>query len=169
MVLINENMNSISFSEKGVQQAIEKAMNKVSRVTVDGRKWTPIPIYGVIKAGTPSLANNEIIGFEYFDVDEPNEYFSLRVSGDSMRDDRICNGDLVLIKKQSDAEDGEIVAVLIDGQDATLKRIKYSATGISFIAENPDFEPIVITYAKLKEDPDYIRILGVVKNLLVKF
>ncbi len=169
MVLINENMNSISFSKKSVQQAIEKAINEVSRVTVDGRKWTPIPIYGVIKAGTPSLANNEIIGFEYFDVDEPNEYFSLRVSGDSMRDARICNGDLVLIKKQSDAEDGEIVAVLIDGQDATLKRIKYSATGISFVAENPDYEPIVITYAKLKEDPDYVRILGVVKGLLIKF
>lgn len=169
MVFVNENIGSISFNRERIDRAILKALNEVERINVDGKKWTPVPIYGVIKAGEPSLANNEVIGFEYFNVDNSEEYFSLRVSGDSMCGARICDGDLVLIKKQSDALDGEIVAVLIDGQDSTLKRIKYSAAAISFIADNPKYEPIIVTYAKLKEDPDYIRILGVVKSLVVKF
>jgi repressor LexA len=169
MILVNVNENTVSYNQERIDRAVEKALSDVKKVTVDGREWSPIPIYGVIKAGTPSLASNEVLGYEFFDVDNSSEYFSLRVSGDSMCGARICDGDLVLIKKQPDAEDGEIVAVLIDGQDSTLKRIKYSATTLMFIADNPEYEPIVITYAQLKEDPDYVRILGVVKGLLVKF
>lgn len=128
-----------------------------------------IPIYGPIKAGTPSLADNEIIGYEPFAVENPEGHFFLKVSGDSMVGSRICDGDLVLIKKQLAAEDGEIVAVLIDGNDSTLKRIKHTENSLLLLADNPKFDPIIITYEKLKEDPDYVRILGVVRGLFVKF
>lgn len=128
-----------------------------------------IPVYGPIPAGSPSLANDYIIGYEPFEIEEADNHFFLKVSGDSMNGARICNGDLVLLKKQDDANDGEIVAVLINGEETTLKRIKYSVKGITFVAENPSYEPIMVTFAQLKEDPDYVRILGVVKRLVVKF
>jgi repressor LexA len=128
-----------------------------------------IPIFGPIRAGTPSLADNQIIGYEPFAVENPEKHFFLKVSGDSMIGSRICDGDLVLIEKQPEARDGEIVAVLIDGQDATLKQIKYTPTAIIFIAHNPTYDPIVIPIEQIKEDPEYIRILGVVTSLVVKF
>lgn len=128
-----------------------------------------IPIYGPIKAGTPSLADNEIIGYEPFAVENPEKHFFLKVAGDSMIGSRIFDGDLVLVEKQPEAADGEIVAVLIDGQDATLKQIKYTSTAIIFIAHNPSYDPIVIPIEQIQKDPEYIRILGVVSCLVVKF
>lgn len=70
----------------------------------------------------------------------PEEYFAVRVSGDSMLP-TISDGDTVLVRKQSDVENGEIAVVLIDGEDATIKRVYKSEQGVTLVADNPSVYP----------------------------
>jgi len=114
-----------------------------------------IPIVGVIAAGVPILAQENIEGFEYvpesLDVD-----FCLRIKGDSMIGAYIFDGTLVFIRKQQEVENGEIAAVLIDGQDATLKRV-YKNNGMVILrAENPNYPDQIYTKKDMKE----VSILG---------
>ena len=114
-----------------------------------------VPILGVIAAGLPILAQENIEGFEYvpenLDVD-----FCLRVKGDSMINARILDGDLVFIRRQSDVETGEIAAVLVDGENATLKRV-YKINGTVVLrAENPNYPDQIYTKKDMKE----VSILG---------
>ncbi len=117
-------------------------------------KAKKIPIVGTIAAGLPLLAQENIEGFEYvpenLDVD-----FCLRVRGDSMMNARILDGDLVFIRKQQEVENGEIAAVLIDG-DATLKRF-YQINGMVMLrSENPNYPEMIYTKKDMKE----VSILG---------
>lgn len=101
-----------------------------------------IPLLGTIAAGQPILVEENFE--EYIDIDEKvNADFCLRVNGDSMINANIKNGDIVFIKKQSDVDDGEIAAVLID-DSATLKRVYKIGKIIQLRAENPTFEPITL-------------------------
>lgn len=101
-----------------------------------------IPLLGTIAAGNPILAEEHIE--EYIDFDEKVQAdFCLRVKGDSMINANIKSGDIVFIKKQSDVDDGEIAAVLIDGE-ATLKRVYKIGDVIQLRAENPSFPPITL-------------------------
>lgn len=81
-----------------------------------------IPIYGTIRAGRPITANEEITGFTYIDAENPSDYFALRVTGDSMNAARIYEGDIIICRKQNYIENGQIAVVLIDNEDATVKR-----------------------------------------------
>jgi len=117
-------------------------------------KAKKIPIVGTIAAGLPLLAQENIEGFEYvpenLDVD-----FCLKVKGDSMMNARILDGDLVFIRKQQEVENGEIAAVLIDG-DATLKRF-YQINGMVMLrSENPNYPEMIYTKKDMKE----VSILG---------
>jgi repressor LexA len=117
-------------------------------------KAKKIPIVGTIAAGLPFLAQENIEGFEYvpenLDVD-----FCLKVKGDSMMNARILDGDLVFIRKQQEVENGEIAAVLIDG-DATLKRF-YQINGMVMLrSENPNYPEMIYTKKDMKE----VSILG---------
>jgi repressor LexA len=82
-----------------------------------------IPLLGRIAAGAPveSLAGNDTLNFSDF-AGGPNTY-ALRVRGDSMIEDHICDGDFVLIERATEARDGEIVVALVDGMETTLKRL----------------------------------------------
>lgn len=101
-----------------------------------------IPLLGTITAGQPILAEENFE--EYIDIDKKvNADFCLKVNGDSMINANIRNGDIVFIKKQPDAEDGEIAAVLID-DSATLKRVYKIGDVIQLRAENPAFKPITL-------------------------
>ena len=99
----------------------------------------PLNILGTIAAGIPILAQEDIEGVEYV----PKNFhadFCLRVKGDSMIGARILDGDIVYIRKQPDVENGEIAAVIIDNEDATLKRV-YKRNGIITLRpENPMYE-----------------------------
>jgi repressor LexA len=111
------------------------------------RRMRDVPVLGRIAAGTPILAAEH--------VDEvmplPTELvgdgpvFLLEVKGDSMIDAGIHEGDLVAIHKQSDARDGEIVACLIDGEDATVKRLQRRDGKVYLHSENPAYEPMVFS------------------------
>ena len=104
-----------------------------------------VPLVGRIAAGTPILAEEDIE--EIFPL--PTELvgndpvFMLRVSGDSMIEAGIFDGDLVVIKRQSDANEGDLVAALIDGEEATIKRFRREAGKVVLIPENRSYEPMV--------------------------
>ena len=92
-------------------------------------KGSRIAIIGEIRAGLPIITNESVLGYEYAEVDA-EEYFYLRVQGDSMKNIGMIDGSLVLFHKQQYAEDGDIVACLVGGDSATVKRFRRSKKNI---------------------------------------
>lgn len=105
----------------GVNWAWLAGTEGVSKYPEKKQPAKKIPIIGTIAAGVPILAQENIDGYEYVPEDLSVD-FCLRIKGDSMIGARILDGDLVYIRKQPEVENGEIAAVLIDGE-ATLKRV----------------------------------------------
>ena len=113
-----------------------------------------IPLIGSIACGTPILAEEHIE--EYIDIPKHiSADFALTCKGDSMINARIFDGDIVYIRQQDTVENGEIAAVLIDGE-ATLKRVQIFEDHISLEPENPQYRPLVYW----GEEMNTIRILG---------
>lgn len=114
-----------------------------------------IPRIGMIACGDPLLAQQNIEGYdnvpEYVKCD-----FTLVCRGDSMINARIFDGDIVCIREQPDVENGEIAAVLIDSEEATLKRVKIFDDHIVLEPENPMYKPLVFW----GEEMNSVRILG---------
>lgn len=100
------------------------------------------PMLGTIAAGEPIIANEEYDIYISADASIKAD-FCLQVHGDSMINARICNGDIVFIKRQPDVHNGQIAAVLI-GNEVTLKRVYKHPRQIVLQAENPLYPPIVI-------------------------
>ncbi len=118
-------------------------------------KTKKIPLIGTIACGIPIFAEENIEG--YVPIPENiHADFCLRCTGDSMINARILDGDVVLIRKQPDVDDGQIAAVLIENE-ATLKRVYHNKDGgVTLVAENPTFAPMTITASDCVE----VRILG---------
>lgn len=117
------------------------------------------PIVGSIPAGYPALAFEDIEGYASIPYADVENYFFLRVKGDSMINANIHTGDLVLIRKQECAEDGQIVAARVNGDEATLKRYKKQGDTVLLLPENPAYEPKIVP---LKEfDIGCAQIIGV--------
>lgn len=112
---------------------------------IDG--FSKIPILGEIACGEPLLAEENIDGYidEATETLPVGELFYLKAKGDSMLP-TIPNSSYVLIRKQETVEDGEIAAVIVNGDnEATLKRVKRQNGMIILIADNPNYDPIIIT------------------------
>ncbi|WP_051291306.1 transcriptional repressor LexA [Fictibacillus gelatini] len=117
-------------------------------------KTIRLPVLGYIAAGQPILANEHIE--EWTEI--PNlwnlkegQVFILRVKGDSMIGSRIYDGDRVVVKIQPDVENGEIAVVNVNGDEATLKRVKKTPTGqVILYPDNPNYEPILINNEKAR-------------------
>lgn len=118
-------------------------------------KYKEIPVLGTIAAGVPILAQEDILGHEYVSPNEPID-FCLKIKGDSMINARIFDGDIVFIHRQPEVENGEIAAVQIDGESATLKRIYIAGGNVILHPENPLYKDIVFS----KKDKKNITILG---------
>lgn len=113
-----------------------------------------VPLLGTIACGSPILAEENVEDL----VDCPDfvhATFALRCKGDSMIGARILDGDIVYIRQQPDVDNGEIAAVLIEGE-ATLKRVYKTPGQLVLQPENPKFSPLVYSGETL----DHIRILG---------
>ena len=139
---------------------IEDKPSLPSNVTpIDFSHLQRIPILGRIAAGVPIYAEENIEGYTYTDLNGGAEYFGLRVRGDSMNAARIYDGDIVIIRRQDIVENGEIAAVLIDDQDATLKRFSRHGDIVTLMPQstNPVNQPFVYD---LKETT--VKILGLV-------
>lgn len=129
-----------------------------------GEEQRMAPILGVIQAGTPILASQQIEGYAPVHVPDPEECFFLRVSGNSMINAGIREGDLVLIRRQETAENGQIVACLVEGEAATLKRFRVQKGVVILQPENPDYEPKLIPLAEFELGA--ARIIGVAIQLV---
>ena len=116
-----------------------------------------IPLVGVVTAGYPILAVENIEGYLPWDGSE--DCFALRVKGDSMIGAGILDGDVVVIRPQSTAENGEIVVALL-GDEATVKRLRLDGGQVWLLPENPAYSPI---------DGREAAILGKVKAVMRKY
>lgn len=123
-----------------------------------------LPIVGSISCGNGIVAYENIEGYEKTPRDWLNggEYFYLRAKGDSMINARIMDGDLLLIRRQDDVENGEIAAVWIDGE-AVLKRVFKSNGSVILQSENPKYPPIILDGSK------DVRIIGKLKKVVLNF
>lgn len=113
-----------------------------------------IHLLGEIACGEPIYAAEDFESYVWCGSDVKAD-FALRCKGDSMIGARINDGDIVFIRKQDDVENGEIAAVIIEGE-ATLKRVYKAIDTITLSAENPTFQPLVYT----KERLDQVYIIG---------
>ena len=129
-------------------------------------KKKKIPIIGEIRAGSPILTNETLLGYESAEVDDIDEYFYLKVQGDSMKNIGMVNGSLVLFRKQQYAEDGDVVACLVGGDSATVKRFRRAKKTIYLIPENEDYSPICLSTDDFESGE--ARILGVALEVKIK-
>ena len=118
------------------------------------------PVLGRIPAGYPALAQDEIIGYHPVNVPNPEECFWLVVHGDSMIDAGIQQGDQVLIRKQPAADNGQIVACRMNGDDATLKRFHQQGDAVILYPANSKYQPIIVPKGDFENG--YASIIGVV-------
>lgn len=130
------------------------------------RTRNQVPIIGEIRAGSPIITNETLLGYESADVDDADEYFYLQVCGDSMKDCGMINGSLVLFRKQQYAENGDIVACLIGGDSATVKRFFKRDRRIILQPENEAYDPIELSPVDFETGE--ARILGVAQQVKIK-
>jgi repressor LexA len=168
-----------SILERGVSKSSVENIIKICRalgITVEdleriasGEMFTSVgemvllPIYGKISCGNGTIAYESIEGYEATPKDWLNggDYFYLRAKGDSMTGARINGGDLLLIRKQPEVENGEIAAVLI-GDDALLKKVYKNGDALLLQSENPAYPPIFCPPAEAV-------IIGKLKMVTIKF
>jgi repressor LexA len=120
-----------------------------------------VPVLGSVPAGPLDLAFEDADSTFLLDPNLAGEgTFLLRVRGDSMSGDHILPGDLVLVKAQDTAEDGDLAVVLV-GEEATLKRFFRSGDAVKLMSSNPKYRPIILT-----DSDDGTRILGKVRAVI---
>lgn len=129
-----------------------------------GGSGVKIPLLGRVAAGIPIEAAENIIGNEEIPTKlaTTGEFFALLIVGDSMSP-YIMGGDKVVVRKQDDADTGDIVIALIDGKDGVCKELKKTPDGIVLISRNPAYSPMVFTRTEIDTEP--VRILGKVVEI----
>lgn len=134
----------------------------------NGSSTVRIPVYGRVSAGIPLEAITDIEDYEEIDaaMAANGEYIALKIHGHSM-EPRFADGDVVIVRKQPDIEDGQIAVVLVNGDDATIKRVHRTESGLVLLPTNPSYDPIYFTRKQIKELP--VKILGKVVELRAKF
>lgn len=132
------------------------------------RNGVKIPVYGKVAAGIPIEAIEDIIDYEEIpsDMARTGEFLALQIKGDSM-EPKFSTGDVVIVRRQSDVEDGEIAVVMVNGEETTVKKIKHSREGITIIPTNPAYEQRFFSNREIETLP--VTILGKVVELRAKF
>lgn len=126
-----------------------------------------IPVLGRVAAGIPIDAIEEVIDWEDISAEAAGdgEYFGLQIKGHSM-EPKISDGDVVIVRRQPDVDSGDIAVALVNGDDATVKRIKKSPQGVTLIPSNPAYEPMYYSNEEIESLP--VQILGRVVELRAK-
>ena len=127
-----------------------------------------IPVLGTVAAGIPISAVEEILDYEEVPQSWKNqgEFFGLRIKGDSMKPD-INHGDTVIVRKQSTANNGDVVITLVNGDDVTCKKFEKLDNGIMLISNNSEYSPMYFSNEEVVTKP--VVILGRVVELRRKF
>ncbi len=132
------------------------------------RKGVSIKVLGRVAAGIPIEAVTDIIDTEEIteDLAKTGSFFGLQLHGDSM-EPRMCDGDVVIVRQQDDAESGDIVIAMVNGDDATCKRLRKYRDGIELISNNPAYQPMFFSNDEIQSKP--VKIIGKVVELRGKF
>ena len=117
-----------------------------------------IPLLGTVKAGYDYLAEENIVGYESIDnVSDKENYYALTVTGDSM-EPLFSDGDIAIVHKQDDFESGNTCIILINGDEATVKKVVRMEDGIDLIAMNPYYPTRHFTKKDMQDIP--VKIIG---------
>lgn len=135
------------------------------------KKGIKIPVLGKVAAGIPieAIENYDSDEWEEIPVNlaKCGEYFALKIKGESM-EPKFSNGDVVIVKKQDDVESGEIGVVIVNGCDATVKKIVKQSNGIMLVASNNEiYPPKFFDRESIENLP--VKIIGKVVELRAKF
>lgn len=127
-----------------------------------GGVW--LPVLGKVAAGIPIAAIEYIEDYEEIssDLAKTGDFFALRIKGDSMTP-RIQDGDVVIVRQQTDCDSGDVAVVLVNGEDATIKRIKKTPEGLMLIPNNSQYEPVFYSNQQIESLP--VTIIGKVVEL----
>ena len=127
-----------------------------------------IPVYGSVAAGIPIEAITDIEDYEEIteDMARTGNFAALKIKGASM-EPRMVDGDVVIVKLQNDVLNGDIAIVMVNGDEATCKKIKKTPEGVMLISINPNYEPMFYTNQEIEEKP--VKIWGKVVELRAKF
>ena len=159
-------------------EKILKALASLYNVTVDyllgesqheNGNRALIPVLGTVQAGIPIEAVQDIIDYEELNpemLEHGEEYFALQVKGDSMQP-KMDAGDIVIVRKQSDVNHGDTAIVLVNGSEATNKRVLKQEAGIMLAPNNPAYETKFYSNKEIAELP--VQIIGRVVELRAKF
>lgn len=150
----------------GVTPAFLMGWDKIDKKP--SNKRTIINVYGRVAAGIPLEMIEDIIDIEEIpeEMAKTGEFFGLQIRGDSM-EPKISEGDIVIVRRQDDAETGDTVIATVNGTDATCKRLKKYRDGIELIATNPSYKPMFYSNEEIESKP--VRIIGRVVELRAKF
>ncbi len=156
--------------DPGVLMGWENKTKSSPSADVDpSKKPIRVSVLGSIPAGIPIEAIEDIIDWEELPASMGKgnaEYFALRIKGDSMSPSYL-DGDVLIFRRQETCNSGQDCAVMVNGDDATFKRVKISEKGITLLPLNPAYDPLYFTHEECAEVP--VRILGVVAELRRKF
>lgn len=132
------------------------------------KKGVKIPVLGKVAAGIPIEAITDILDYEEIDptIARTGEFFGLRIEGRSM-EPRMQDGDVVIVRMQETADTGDTVVVLVNGNSATVKKIKYGPDGITLLPTNPSYDPMFFSAAEVEALP--VRVIGKVVELRAKY
>ena len=150
--------------EKGLVRRVWNQNRSIDLVRESSGHAVELPLVGTIAAGLPleAVPTTETITVPADMVSGRGRTFVLKIQGDSMVDEQIREGDYVIIEERSLARDGETVVALVDGSDATLKRIYREGPTVRLQPAHPTMAPIVVP-------ADRVQIQGVVVGLIRKY
>ena len=162
-------LRSVATVHKHVQHLVEKGLlrkawnrsRSVEPVARPDGEAAELPLLGVVAAGNPieAIEDNEWVGIPPEMAGRPGERFVLRVRGESMIEDMIADGDLVVVESRNEARDGETVVALVRGSDATLKRFYRRGEQVHLVPANASMDTIEVP-------ADEVEIRGVLRGLL---
>ncbi len=130
---------------------------QTEKAAAEGR----LPLLGRIAAGQPIEAVEQPETISLGDITRSKDVFVLQVKGESMKDEHIVDGDYVLVEKVQNAPDGEIVVALVDGTDATLKRIYRDGAKVRLQPSNAEMAPIIVPAKSVQVQG---RVIGVLRK-----
>ena len=170
--LLNVANGTISMWENNLRAPDLETIKKISALfniptsdLVDDEKPNLIPVLGRIPAGIPIAMIEDILDYEEINPEMlagGKEYFALKVKGDSMLPD-FKNGDVLIVRKQDDCENGAYAIIAVNGDDATFKKVIKKENGIILQPLNTNYEPLIFDKKQIETLP--VKILGVVVEI----
>lgn len=179
---LDVSVQTLSRYENGVINMSANQVNKISNVfkvspsylmgwdedDKNKKNGVKIPVLGKVQAGIPINANEYIIDYEEIpeELAKKGDFFALQIKGSSM-EPRIIENDVVIVQKQNFVNNGDVGIILINGDEATCKKIIFQQNGISLISFNELYHPMFFSKEEVQSLP--VEIIGKVVELRGKF